>query len=634
MLSRLTDFAADLRTATDPGAILDLLVRHAREAWEPVECLASWGPPAAATALVRGRPEPTPEQRAILALAARCGPMLVAGEVPAECERAGIAVPKAVLAGTWLLVPLRPGAPSPGALAIHGNEGALTPADLPAAQALSALAGLALERLPTEFGSADPSWQTALDLIGPGLCVIDGSGCIRRANHAFAALAGHELGSVLGRPWRSVLPADWAPGLEQVFAGGAPERQIDLQRNDMLLTVTGAPLPGTEDRWFVLAFSDQTARSRLQDQLVQAEKMSAMGQLIAGVAHDLNNPLASVVGFAEFLSERPEVPPQLREPLSIIREEAERASGIVKNLLGFVRKQERQRRPTPLQPLLDATLGLLRNELIAARVEARLEIGPDLPFPVVDPNQIQQVLVNLIHNAIQAIAATGKQGTVRVTVRRWREGLALDVVDDGPGMTESLAAQAFDPFFTTKPEGQGTGLGLSVSQGIVTDHGGRITLATREGSGSTFTVYLPCGEEASPPAEPGGPGPAATGLRILVVDDEPHILHYMRATLESWGHTVAEATDGEEARDRMIRDPFDLVVADLRMPRLGGREFYEKLSREQPTLADRVVFATGDAVRDDTLAFLKSVGRPYLHKPFSLTELRALLAGVSKASDG
>jgi CheY-like chemotaxis protein len=144
---------------------------------------------------------------------------------------------------------------------------------------------------------------------------------------------------------------------------------------------------------------------------------------------------------------------------------------------------------------------------------------------------------------------------------------------------------------------------------------------------------LPAGDEAGPAAEAGSPGPAATALRILVVDDEPHILHYMRATLESWGHTVADAADGEEAQARMAQDRFDLVVADLRMPRLGGRELYEALRRDQPALAERVVFATGDTVRGDTLAFLKSVGRPYLRKPFSLSELRALLAGVSKASD-
>ena len=152
----------------------------------------------------------------------------------------------------------------------------------------------------------------------------------------------------------------------------------------------------------VLLFDDRTERRRLQDQLIQSEKMSAVGQLIAGIAHDLNNPLASVVGFADFLAERPDVPVGLREPLSVIREEAERASNIVKSLLGFARKQDRRRQPTPLRPLLEATLLLLRNELMARGVESRLEVEPDLPAPAADASQLQQVLVNLINNAAQA----------------------------------------------------------------------------------------------------------------------------------------------------------------------------------------------------------------------------------------
>jgi len=285
-----------------------------------------------------------------------------------------------------------------------------------------------------------------------------------------------------------------------------------------------------------------------------------------------------------------------------------------------------------MQPLLESTVALLRNELMSTKVECRIEVDPDLSTPVIDANQIQQVFVNLIHNAAQAIAASGRPGTITVRARRWTDGIAVDVIDDGPGMSDTLATQVFDPFFTTKPEGHGTGLGLSISQGIVTEHGGRITLETAEGWGSTFTVHLPAGEGPAPVVTEGTPS-AAPGLRILVVDDEPHILHYMRATLESWGHSVSQAADGEEARERLSGDGFDLVIADLRMPRLGGREFYEELKRTRPAQAEQVVFATGDTVRGDTLAFLKSVGRPYLHKPFSLTELRALLAGVSKVPD-
>jgi two-component system NtrC family sensor kinase len=358
--------------------------------------------------------------------------------------------------------------------------------------------------------------------------------------------------------------------------------------------------------------------------------MSAIGQLIAGVAHDLNNPLASVVGFADYLTEVPHVPPALREPLTVIQEEAERASNIVKNLLSFARKHENQRRPTALSPLLDATFLLLRNQLMAHRVEARIDVEPDLPMPDIEPNHIQQVFVNLINNASQAIASTGRPGTIIVRARRWLDGVAIDFMDDGPGMSETLAAQVFEPFFTTKGEGEGTGLGLSISQGIVREHGGRIMLSTEEGRGSTFTVQLPLATRPVPPPPDAGSRAPTRRLRVLVVDDEPHILHYMRATLEAWGHIPVVATDGIEALEIAGREAFDLIISDLRMPRLGGREFYEELARRSALMASRLVFSTGDTVRGDTLAFLETLKRPYLHKPFSLAELRRLLGEIAK----
>jgi CheY-like chemotaxis protein len=232
-----------------------------------------------------------------------------------------------------------------------------------------------------------------------------------------------------------------------------------------------------------------------------------------------------------------------------------------------------------------------------------------------------------VNNAAQAIAAAGRAGTVRVRVRPWLEGVAVDVMDDGPGIPESIQSRVFEPFFTPKAEGEGTGLGLSICQGIVKEHGGRITLRSTPGQGATFTVELPAARHAAPAEEPV-PATGGAGSRILVVDDEPHILYYMRATLEAWGHHVETASDGADALQRAMTGSFDLIISDVRMPRLGGREFFERLKAERPDAARRVVFATGDTVRDDTMAFIERSGQSFLHKPFKLAELRSTIAAA------
>jgi two-component system NtrC family sensor kinase len=388
-------------------------------------------------------------------------------------------------------------------------------------------------------------------------------------------------------------------------------------------------MEGSDDEAAVVSFEDHTEKRRLQDQLIQSEKMSAIGQLIAGIAHDLNNPLASVVGFADFLAESGDVPPALAEPLRVIRQEAERAATIVKNLLSFARRQEGERLPQSVQPMLESVLALLRNELMALKVDVTLTVEPGIPEIEMNPNQIKQVFVNLLNNAAQAIASTGRPGRIGITAKRWLDGVAVTVADDGPGIPEELLPRVFEPFFTTKSEGEGTGLGLSICQGIVKEHGGRITLESGPGAGAIFTVELLGGGRPLQPAQPAPQPGGGVALRVLVVDDEPHILHYMRATLESWGHSVEVASDGTEAVERALVTPFDVIICDLRMPRLGGREMYNNLARQHPDIAKKVIFATGDTVRGDTLQFLETLGRPFLHKPFTLAELRTVLSNVA-----
>jgi two-component system NtrC family sensor kinase len=604
-LDRVVALARALAGALRPQSVLDRLVHEVK---------ATFGPRAVATLMVdeQGREESANGDIGALATVLR------------EVLRTGSAVTRREGRAVAVGVPIRGRRALLGAVALSHDRkvnGSVTAA----LEALAAVAAVALEsaHLIDAAERRHHLWEDVAEAVNLALCVVDRAGRVERANQAFSVLAGSPPGGVSGRLWSDLLPPEWAEGLRAVLSGDGPS-PVDLRLGDRTLAATafrsGAGAAGRQ----ILLFEDETDRRRLQDRLIQSEKLTAIGQLIAGVAHDLNNPLTSVVGFADFLAESADVPPRVREPLRVIQQEAERASMIVKNLLSFARRQE-SRQPAQLRPILEATVALFRNNLNADHVTLVADYEDALPDLDLNPTQIQQVFVNLIQNAAHAITSTGQPGTIRLMARHWISGVAVEVTDDGPGMPSEVAAHVFEPFFTTKPEGQGTGLGLSISQGIVKEHGGRITLTTAPGRGATFTVELPgrvrTAEFRVPTVEHGEVRP----LRVLVVDDEPHILHYIRATLETWGHAVVTAVDGETGLERAIGDSFDLIISDLRMPRLGGREFYEELLRRHPEAAGRVAFSTGDTVRGDTLDFLEAQGRPCLQKPFSLAELRAIL---------
>ncbi len=478
-------------------------------------------------------------------------------------------------------------------------------------------------RLLQLLSSGKREWEQTVDALGAAFCVVDRDGAIRRANRAFSTMVRVPVTALGGQAWMAVLPPAWIDTVTQaLITPHAPPRR-EVRAGDRVFALAVYPLDRPQET-SLLVFEDETEKRRLQEQLVQSEKMSAIGQLIAGVAHDLNNPLASVVGFADYLVEETEAPsPRLSGPLQAIRDEAERAAGIVQNLLTFARKHERRRSVQPIEPLLKSTLLLLNNQLMASKVATQLHIEPNVPDVEIDANQIQQVFVNIVNNASQAIHASGTGGQVTIRAEPWHDGLCVTIADDGPGVPETIADRIFEPFFTTKAEGEGTGLGLSISHGIVREHGGRLSFARAPAGGSIFRIELPTGSgtrEVAPPA------PVQTGtLSVLVVDDEPHILHYMSATLEAWGHTVQVAADGQAALSRIAEHDFHVVITDLRMPGMPGRELYERLSATRPEIARRVVFATGDTLRDDALQFLEEAGRPLLRKPFSLAQLRAVL---------
>ena len=631
MLARLTTLAQELAGAFRPATVIELVARTLGELLSPdrlsVVLLDTEANRLAVT--YDTNPVPARTDDPLLQLALRRGPLAFPNDVGEEARRRGALLTDTV-PGSWLGAPLVAAGRTMGAVSVSCERpGVLGKPELTLVAAVLAQAAIALEnaRLVEHLSSAKREWEKTVDAISQAICIVDALGTARRANRVFAELIQTPVTAIPGRPWIGLLPPAWSDPVARAIAEPTAN-SVEIRAGERVLLLTAIPM--TEPGSAVLVFEDQTDRRRLQEQLIQSEKMSAIGQLIAGVAHDLNNPLASVVGFSDFLAEASDVPPALAEPLQVIRQEAERAATIVKNLLSFARSQEGERQAEPIGPILESTLGLLRNQLMAQKVEATIEVEPGLPDVEVNVNQIKQVFVNLINNACQAIASDAPSGRIWIVARRAPDGIAVSVTDSGPGIGEDIAGRVFEPFFTTKAEGQGTGLGLSICHGIVKEHGGRITLETKPGAGATFTVALPIGAP-TPRAEAAHPAAGASKrLEILVVDDEPHILHYMRATLESWGHTVEVASDGTYALERVLAGGFDVVICDLRMPHLSGREMYSKLARQDPRAAERIIFATGDTVRGDTLEFLEGLGRPYLHKPFTLAELRAALGHAAQ----
>jgi two-component system NtrC family sensor kinase len=406
------------------------------------------------------------------------------------------------------------------------------------------------------------------------------------------------------------------------------------------------PLSAEQRRLFFAMASDasrafeqvegQRVQTKLvQERLLQSEKMSSIGQLVSGVAHELNNPLTGIMGFAQLLLMRKDLDAAVAQQIQTIYQEADRASKIVSNLLTFARRREPRKEPANLNTLIERVLELRNYDLRVRNINVAQELDPALPDTMVDTNQILQVFLNIIINAEQAMRSTleeGGEGTLRIATRASRPGMVLaSFQDSGPGMSEETLRRIFDPFYTTKDAGEGTGLGLTISYGIVEEHGGRIWAESEPGRGTTFLIELPV-LAGSVPARARDEDGAVTApvdrRRILVVDDEEAIQQLLTGVLEMDGHDVAIANNGREALERVGREPFDLIITDIKMPVMGGPDLYKRLRDEGNPLAQRVIFITGDTVAPDTRRFLQGIKNTVLSKPFRLRDVRESVASA------
>ncbi|HET8633561.1 MAG TPA: ATP-binding protein [Gemmatimonadales bacterium] len=547
-------------------------------------------------------------------------------EVDQRIDSADVRVLYDLLVRSAAVVPLRSRNETLGAIAVTDHaDGPFTTEDLwlLSTVATSASVVLANSKLFARVEHGRLQWETAFDALREGIAVLNADGTIQRANQALATMANALTSELNGKPFAPLLFQDPAPALAYMqnvqSRGAASVPSASPGRHGGLLRLTLAPLGGAFGHGAMVALvEDVTAQRAMEAQLIQSEKMAAIGQLVSGVAHELNNPLTSIAGLAELLLEREPLPDSPRQHIRIIHDQAERAGRIVRNLLTFARKETAQQTVVDLNDVVGRTSSLVAYDLRLREIEVENHLSGHPVLVHGDPHELQQVLLNLLTNAIHALAGLPAGRQRRITLRTHQQDgdAVLEVMDSGDGVREDHRPRLFTPFFTTKPAGQGTGLGLSLSYGIAQSHGGSLSYRKAPTGGATFVLALPLA------AAPHGGVPADATRHILVAGDDPGLQRMVRALFAPDGHVVHAAPEPEQLRELLNARDYDMVVADAEGRVDPETSVLELLQRVRPTWKSRMV----------VVGALPSETNPprSLGKPLDIRRLRQIAEEILK----
>ena len=543
-----------------------------------------------------------------------------------------------------MAVPIQNGGVVEGVLNVESDRvAAFGPSDRVVLETIANQLAIAVDnaRLFAMVKEREDRYRTLVESSPVAVLHLDSSGLLTYANPAAATITGHNKTELLAR----------GEGLES-FAVAADQERL---RAAVEAGLQGSPAQDLEfhvahadgqPRWvsasleplhtdsgavsgLVVAARDKTRERQLQDKLNQSEKLSAIGTLVSGVAHELNNPLAGILGFAQLLGSRPP-DTWAKTDIEKIEQNARRCQRIVENLLAFARQSRMTKRRANLNVVLEGVLNLHDYQLRMDNIQVTREFDPIVPVFPVDVNRWQQVFINLISNAHQALlAAERTDRCIQVETRRVDAMITIRITDNGPGIPEDQQHRIFEPFFTTKDSG--TGLGLGICFGIIREHGGTIALEESGPGGTTFVIELPISEEAEYPPEVSSPTPALStdvgaGRHVLVVDDDPYVCDVVRRALEHHRYEVTIANDGRSALDLVESTRMDVILADVRMPgEMDGITLYREVARVDPPLARHFIFMTGNLMDETTMGELNLMQARCVQKPFDIHDLARIV---------
>jgi PAS domain S-box-containing protein len=487
-------------------------------------------------------------------------------------------------------------------------------------------------------GTAERNLRLVMEAVPDALVVLDPDGRSLEMNSAARTMFAVQSE---GGPDRSLFDALDADGvaiarqnLDAALQGEVRTFELSFRR-DIGRRGTGAVLyapvrDGQRVSKVLALIRDVTDQKRRDSQLQQAEKLGAIGQLVSGVAHEINNPAAIISGSAQTML-LDDLKPEHREMAQMIYDEATRIGRITQNLLAFARAGGKERTLIDLNDIMRRTVALRAYHLSTVNVTVTLDLDATHPKIWSNVSELQQMLLNLIINAEQAVLTVDPPRAITIRSRATEQDVRLEVADNGPGVPPEIRSRVFDPFFTTKAEGVGTGLGLSICYGIARDHGGRIWVEPEPGQGARFLVDLPRDPrtQARAASETRLSGERERRLNVLLLEDEAGLRNAMLHFLTRRGIDATAVGDGAEALRTLKQQSFDVIVSDVRMPGMSGRDFLDHLRTERPELLSRVIFSTGNAIEEDAATLIRESGAPTVSKPFDLMSLERLIRQVA-----
>lgn len=485
-----------------------------------------------------------------------------------------------------------------------------------------------------EVEESEKKYRQIVENSHDAVVLLDDKFGIEFFNNQLPQLTGYNYEELSGMDFRKLIKNSFLCGNDlNIVKDYKNYSFVEILRKDGLIRkveINGSKFSIKEnDSRIILFMKDRTEEEEMKERLIHSERLSAIGQLVSGVAHEINNPLTSIIGYGQLLLKEIKES-RFKSEIKMIIDEALRASEIVRNLLTFARKYEPKMEMVDIKKLIEETLALKSYDLRVNNIEVVKDFDSELPEILMDPNKMKQVFLNIINNAEQAIKEIHRNGKLKINIRLFSNKVRIEFSDNGPGMPSENISKIFEPFFTTKTDGKGTGLGLSICYGIIKEHKGEIWAESEIGKGTSIFIEIPIRSVDVKKEKIKSEEEVYLDLKgknILIIDDEPSIIDMLSKFFKLQQCSVETCLNGREALKKLIMEPFDFIICDIKMPGIDGIEFYRLLKEKGFSGLDRIIFITGDVINPNTEEFLNSIRNPYLIKPFDFDALKRILIG-------